>query len=291
MRLLIYGAGVIGCWYAVLFSKAGYDTTIYARGKRLELLRKEGLRYEVKGKVHKADIKIIGRLENEDSYDFIFLTVKENQVHTALEELSHNSSPNIVTMVNTIEGYENWERLSGEGRIIPAFPGSGGSFQDGILKAALTPYIIQPTTFAEINGCRTERLDKLSKIFKSSRVPYQIVKNMQDWQLCHLAMVVPIADAYYMARIPQKAWKEDNVMQKTAVQMKHNFQTLYKMGIVLSPRKMNMFRLLPTWMLKIGLTLIFKSDFGDVFMYQHSMNAPDEMRALHEQFYGYLNDK
>lgn len=291
MRLLIYGAGVIGCWYAVLFSKAGYDTTIYARGKRLELLRKEGLRYEVKGKVHKADIKIIGRLENEDSYDFIFLTVKENQVHTALEELSHNSSPNIVTMVNTIEGYENWERLSGEGRIIPAFPGSGGSFQDGILKAALTPYIIQPTTFAEIDGCRTERLDKLSKIFKSSRVPYQIVKNMQDWQLCHLAMVVPIADAYYMARIPQKAWKEDNVMQKTAVQMKHNFQTLYKMGIVLSPRKMNMFRLLPTWMLKIGLTLIFKSDFGDVFMYQHSMNAPDEMRALHEQFYGYLNDK
>lgn len=291
MRLLIYGAGVIGCWYAVLFSKAGYDTTIYARGKRLELLRKEGLRYEVKGKVHKADIKIIGRLENEDSYDFIFLTVKENQVHTALEELSHNSSPNIVTMVNTIEGYENWERLSGEGRIIPAFPGAGGSFQDGILKAALTPYIIQPTTFAEINGCRTERLDKLSKIFKSSRVPYQIEKNMQDWQLCHLAMVVPIADAYYMARIPQKAWKEDNVMQKTAVQMKHNFQTLYKMGIVLSPRKMNMFRLLPTWMLKIGLTLVFKSDFGDVFMYQHSMNAPDEMRALHEQFYGYLNDK
>ena len=291
MRLLIYGAGVIGCWYAVLFSKAGYDTTIYARGKRLELLRKEGLRYEVKGKEHKADIKIIGRLENEDSYDFIFLTVKENQVHTALEELSHNSSPNIVTMVNTIEGYENWERLSGEGRIIPAFPGAGGSFQDGILKAALTPYIIQPTTFAEINGCRTERLDKLSKIFKSSRVPYQIVKNMQDWQLCHLAMVVPIADAYYMARIPQKAWKEDNVMQKTAVQMKHNFQTLYKMGIVLSPRKMNMFRLLPTWMLKIGLTLVFKSDFGDVFMYQHSMNAPDEMRALHEQFYGYLNDK
>lgn len=291
MRLLIYGAGVIGCWYAVLFSKAGYDTTIYARGKRLELLRKEGLRYEVKGKVHKADIKIIGRLENEDSYDFIFLTVKENQVHTALEELSHNSSPNIVTMVNTIEGYENWERLSGEGRIIPAFPGAGGSFQDGILKAALTPYIIQPTTFAEIDGCRTERLDKLSKIFKSSRVPYQIVKNMQDWQLCHLAMVVPIADAYYMARIPQKAWKEDNVMQKTALQMKHNFQTLYKMGIVLSPRKMNMFRLLPTWMLKIGLTLVFKSDFGDVFMYQHSMNAPDEMRALHEQFYGYLNDK
>ncbi len=291
MRLLIYGAGVIGCWYAVLFSKAGYDTTIYARGKRLELFRKEGLRYEVKGKIHKADVKIIERLENADSYDFIFLTVKQNQVHTALEELSYNISPNIVTMVNTIEGYENWEQISGESRIIPAFPGAGGSFQDGILKAVLTPYIIQPTTFAEINGCRTERLDKLSKIFKSSRVPYQIVKNMQDWQRCHLAMVVPIADAYYMAGNPQKVWKEDKVMQKTAVQMKHNFQTLHRSGIVLSPRKMNVFCLLPTWMLRVGLRVVFKSNFGDVFMYQHSMNAPDEMRTLHEQFYGYLRDK
>ena len=290
MRLLIYGAGVIGCWYAVLFSKAGYDTTIYARNKRLELLRQEGLRYEVKGKIHKADVKIVDRLENEENYDYIFLTVKENQVHTALEELSHNVSPNIVTMVNTIEEYENWERLSGEGRIIPAFPGAGGSFKDGILKAGLTPYIIQPTTFAEINGCHTERLDKLSKIFESSHVPYQIVKNMHDWQLCHLAMVVPIADAYYMARNPKEAWQENEVMQKTAEQMKNNFQTLHKNGIVLSPRKMNMFRLLPVWMLRIGLAIVFKSHFGDVFMYQHSMNAPDEMRTLHEQFYGYLNE-
>ena len=290
MRLLIYGAGVIGCWYAVLFSKAGYDTTVYARGKRLELLRKEGLRYEAKGKVHKADVKIIERLENADSYDYIFLTVRENQVHTALEELSHNESLNIVTMVNTIEGYEKWEEISGKGRIIPAFPGAGGSFQDGILKAALTPYLVQPTTFAEISGKRTERLKALASIFRKAKIPYQIVENMQDWQLCHLAMVVPIADAYYMAENPQFAWKEKEVMQKTAAQMKHNFRELHRSGITLSPGKMNMFRLLPIWILRIGLTLVFKSDFGDVFMYRHSMNAPDEMRALHEQFYGYLSE-
>lgn len=288
MKLLIYGAGVIGCWYAVLFSKAGYDTTIYARGERLDLLQKEGLRYELNEKMHKADVKIIECLENTEHYDFIFLTVKGNQVHTALVELSHNISPNIVTMVNTIEGYANWEKLSGKGRIIPAFPGAGGSFRDGILKAALAPYIIQPTTFAEINGDRTERLENLCQIMEKSKIPYQIVKNMQDWQLCHLAMVVPIADAYYMAGNPQMAWKEDKVMQKTAVQIKNNIRMLRKLGIVLAPRKMKVFCVLPIWILKIGLTLVFKSDFGNVFMYQHSMNAPDEMRQLNKQFYQYL---
>ena len=39
MRILIYGAGVIGSLYAALFAEAGYDTNIYARGKRLEALR------------------------------------------------------------------------------------------------------------------------------------------------------------------------------------------------------------------------------------------------------------
>ena len=33
MKLLIYGAGVIECLYAAAFSKVGYDTDVYARGK------------------------------------------------------------------------------------------------------------------------------------------------------------------------------------------------------------------------------------------------------------------
>lgn len=289
MKLLIYGAGVIGCLYAVLFSNAGYDTTVYARGKRLEVFRKKGLLYETKGMVNKADVKIIRKLENNDKYDFIFLTVKENQVYIALKELSNNISPNIVTMVNTLELYIDWEKICGKGRIIPAFPGAGGSFDNGILKAALTPRIIQPTTFAEIDGNISERVISLSKLFKKSKIPYQIVKDMHIWQLCHLAMVVPIADAYYKTKSPESVWKESGIMLETAKQMKTNFKTIYGMGIPLSPRKMNIFRLAPVCFIKMGLILTFKSNFGNVFMYQHSVNAPDEMRQLHKQFYQFIH--
>lgn len=291
MKLLIYGAGVIGCLYAVLFSKAGYDTAIYARGKRLEAFKKNGLLYEQKGRIYKADAKIIGKLENNDKYDFIFLTVRENQAHTALEELSANISPNIVTMVNTLELYSDWEKICGKGRIIPAFPGAGGSFDNGILKAALTPRMIQPTTFAEIDGNITERVILLSTVLKKSKIPYQIVKDMHIWQLCHLAMVVPIGDAYYEAKNPQNVWKEHEIMLKTAKQMKTNFRTIYESGISLSPKKMNIFRLAPVGILTTGLILTFKSNFGNVFMYRHSMNAPDEMMRLHTQFYQYIKIK
>ena len=40
MRILIYGAGVIGSFYASRFAKAGLDVTVLARGQRLKELDK-----------------------------------------------------------------------------------------------------------------------------------------------------------------------------------------------------------------------------------------------------------
>ena len=52
--------------------------------------------------------------------------------------------------------------------------------------------------------------------------------------------------------------------------------------------KMNIFRFLPLSFLTIMLAVTFGSSFGDKFMYQHAMKAPDEMRELHKQFYAYM---
>lgn len=79
MRILIYGVGVIGSLYAVLLKEAGYDTTIYARGHRLEVLQNQGLLYKKNNIIKKVDIKIIDHLQDNDIYDFIFLTVRENR--------------------------------------------------------------------------------------------------------------------------------------------------------------------------------------------------------------------
>ena len=289
MRILIYGAGVIGSLYAALLADAGYDTSIYARGKRLEILKNNGLLYKKNQDLIKAKIKILEEVPDDDIYDFIFLTVRENQLYEALSELKNNKSDTIVTMVNSLDSYKKWEDIVGKGRILPAFPGAGGSINDeSILDASLTPRIIQPTTFAEIAGNKSERTKHFSKILKHAHIPYQEVKDMHMWQLCHLAMVVPIADAYYEADCPERAGREWKIMKKTAERLKRNFIFLRKQEGKLSPWKMNIFRFLPLPFLTIMLAIIFESSFGDKFMYQHSVKAPDEMRELHKQFYNYV---
>ena len=289
MRILIYGAGVIGSLYAALLAEAGYDTSIYARGKRLEVLKNNGLLYKKNQDLIKAETKILGEVSNDDIYDFVLLTVRENQLYEALTELKNNKSNTIVTMVNSLDSYKKWEDIVGTGRILPAFPGAGGSInEDGILDASLTPRIIQPTTFAEISGNETKRTKQFSKILRHAHIPYQKVMDMHMWQLCHLALVVPIADAYYEADCPEKAGKEWKIMRKTAGRMKRNFIFLRKQKGKLSPWKMNIFRFVPLPIMALMLAVAFESSFGDKFMYQHAMKAPDEMRELHRQFYAYM---
>ena len=288
MRLLIYGAGVIGSLYAVLFKEAGYDTTIYARGHRLDILQNQGLLYKKNNKIKKIDIIVLDQLNDDDMYDFIFLTVRENQLYQALIELKSNKSKTIITMVNSLDNYEIWENIVGKGRIMPAFPGAGGTITNGTLDASLTPRFIQPTTFSEISGKKTKRAEQLSQIFKHAHIPFQQVNDMHIWQLCHLGMVVPLADAYYQTEHPESVGQDKVIMKKTARELKDNFKILYDNLHTLSPYKMNIFRILPMPILTYILSQTYKSRFGYTFMYQHAIKAPNEMRELHNQFYSYI---
>lgn len=287
MRILIYGAGVIGSIYAVYLSQIGCEVSILARGQRLEDLCQKGLLYRDENRIQKADVRIMAQLEPEDRHDYIFLTVRAEQLHQALAQLKHNASPTIVTMVNSLEDYSEWEEICGKGRILPAFPGAGGSIREEILDAGLTPRLIQPTTFAEIDGSQTERVDTLRRILTSAGIPCQIVPDMHAWQVCHLAMVVPLADAYYMTDDPKRVHKDKIVMRRTAQALRENFRALKKRGDAISPPKLNLFRLCPVWVMSVILPLVYNSSFGDMFMYQHAIKAKAEMAKLHHVFYVY----
>ena len=59
---------------------------------------------------------------------------------------------------------------------------------------------------------------------------------MHMWQLCHLAMVVPIADAYYEADCLEKAGKEWKTERKTAKRLS-DIGRVYKRAEISSPMR------------------------------------------------------
>ena len=284
-KILIYGAGVIGSIYAVKFSNAGHNVSVYARGKRLLALEKKGLLYSENNSIKQTSITIIDKLNATDIFDYIFVTVRYEQVETALTELAINNSPNIVTMVNNPKGYDHWEKLLGKGRLIPAFAGAGGRIEDSILHYQLTPKIIQAATFGEPDGATTKRIKDLSTIFKSSKIPYSISKNMDAWQKSHLAMVTVLANGiYYDGGNNYTTAKNKKAIRFMSSTLKKNFKTLKEKGIPITPPKLYVFRICPLWIMDICLKTLYNTKFAETLISSHAINAKEEMMILDKAF-------
>jgi len=290
VKLLIFGCGVIGSVYAVRFAAAGYDVAVYARGSRLSELRENGLLYQKSGAVYRSAANVTDRLD--EAYDFVFVTVKYEQLYDALRELEPVQCGNIVTMVNNPFGYEKCAEILGKGRLIAAFPGAGGVIENGVLKAGLTPSVIQKTTFGEPDGRHTERIKTLREMFRRAEIPYEECLAMTDWQLCHLGLVVPLADAIYHGRGDNydagRNWK---VMRRAAYEVQRNLAILRQSGVQLLPSRMRLLASLPEHMLAAGLSKLYCSEFGTQFIFGHSQKARNEMMTLRRDYYMILKER
>jgi 2-dehydropantoate 2-reductase len=290
-KILIYGAGVIGSIYGVKFSNAGHDVAVYARGNRLQTLERKGLLYNENDLTKKAQVRILNKLSSDDVFDYIFVTVRYEQIENALIELKNNNSQNIVTMVNNPKGYSIWENILGKNRLIPAFAGAGGKIDDDILHYQLTSKIIQPTTFGEIGGKQTDRIKKLSKIFKDSKIPHSISKNMDAWQKSQLAMVIPLANGiYFDGGDNYTTAKNKEAVRFMSSSLKKNFNDLRRIGIAIIPSKLNIFRICPVWILDVALRFLYNTKFAEELINNHAQIAKNEMKLLEKEYNEFIHN-
>ena len=163
MKILIYGAGVIGSIFAAKLSFLGQDVTVLARGKRLEEIQNNGIvlcNPKSAGK-EIARIRVIDHLSPEERFDYIFVVMQRTQVNSVLQSLARNGSENIVFVVNTAAGYEEWKRAIGAERLLIGFPSAGGERINGMVRYFVGRGLMrafQTTTFGEVNGKKSQRV-------------------------------------------------------------------------------------------------------------------------------------
>ncbi len=186
MKFLIYGAGVIGSIFAAKLSHTGYDVTVLARKERYRELAAHGIvlqgAYTNQKEIYK--VNVIDSLESNDVYDYILVVMQKTQVDAVLPILARNHSPNIVFVVNTPLGYDEWIKNIGQKRLMIGFPSAGGERRGGIVNYFVgkgIARIFQTTTFGEPDGNITPRLKNIVKAFSHARIPAVTTKNMDAW--------------------------------------------------------------------------------------------------------------
>lgn len=295
-NILIYGAGVIGSTFGGLIAKSGENVTILARNKRLQDLKEHGLVLQRIGQTisEKIDVTIVDAIDQDVIFDYVFVTLRNEQVNVALHDLSKINSSCFVFMVNNPSGYSKWIEVLGEDKVLPAFPGAGGNIINGVVNYEIVSPFIQPTTIGELSGKKTDRVVELKKIILKSGFSVAISNNMDVWQKTHVAMVAPLGAVIYYDGgnnySVSKNKKAIHLMNKALVE---NFRFLKKSGIGIEPFKLNIIRFLPIPILNILMKYLYNTKWAEVVISNHTLNAVGEMDKISEDFlelakqYGY----
>lgn len=127
MKILVFGAGVLGCNLARNFFRAGKDVTLLARGAWGESIPKNGLRIKDKfsPRMSVSRIPVTAELKAEDKYDVIFVVLRYTQLDAILDTLRTNPTKNIVFVGNDMRASALSASLP-EKNVMVAFASSAG---------------------------------------------------------------------------------------------------------------------------------------------------------------------
>src|SRR5271157_3536849 len=283
-RILVIGGGVNGSICSVGLYTAGFDVTVLARGKRYEEIRDGGIVIEdpFKNTRSHTEVPVISRLDPEDSYDYILVVIRKNQVPDLLPVLALNRSPNVVFMVNNPSGSDEFTGVLGKERVMLGFVFGAGKRDGSVIRAISgvdIPWLATP--FGEIDGRMTPRLTRLVGILCEAGLKSKTSTNISDHLATHAALVAPLGhllikhgcDTYDLARSTADLRLLVDALRET-------LDVLRATGFKIIPSSTNMVRIVPRFVLVAALRRLLSTKFAEVGAGWHCSQAPDEMRQL-----------
>ena len=289
MKILVYGAGVLGSYLAYELDKGGHDVTILARGARYEALKSNGLvvRHYVQRKTTSTSIKVIDSFKEDDYYDAVFVAMQRTQIDSVLQSISANKSCKLYILVgNNGTADETYERIRKNSVVNPtvlfAFQGCGGRREgDKVISIHM-----KKTSFSigALSGDTSYRRI-IDDIFASTSFKLYHSPNIDGWLKYHLAFIMPLVYGTHWAKGNLKLLsKNKEMINETIDAIEEGYEVIKACGYPVEPKededyvKRNRRKLY--WLIKImSATPIGKLAVGD-----HSMSAIEEMNCLNDEF-------
>lgn len=204
MRLLVYGAGVLGSLYAARLHEAGHNVSLLARGERLTALRERGVLLAEGDSpvVRQVQVPVVERPDG--GYDLIVVVVRTHQVDAVLESIA-GLDGDVLFLLNWAAGPEPLGVAIGRERVLLGFPTAAGTMDGEVVRyrptSLLTRLVSMP--IGEADGAATQRLERTVQTFRSAGFNARVEPHMDAWLKTHAAFEVPLGQAVQAAGGPE----------------------------------------------------------------------------------------
>lgn len=202
MKVLVYGAGVIGCFLAHTLCQAGHEVTLLARGAWGKTLEEDGLViWHSLQKTQTTDRpRIVDRPDTLTQYDAAFAVMQHQQLLCILGDLAQIDTPLLVLVGNNLSaGVMEREILARTARpktVLFGFQGTGGRREDGEVICVRTGG--GSMSLGRLHGGAPEAAKAaVQTLFAGTKYRLRWISDMDAWYRCHAAFILPVAYVCY----------------------------------------------------------------------------------------------
>lgn len=288
MKILVYGAGVLGCNLARNLFRAGKDVTLLARGNWAAEIKQNGLRVKDKfsPRVSVSRIPVVTKLAPDAQYDVIFVVLRYTQLDSALDTLRENQTKNIVFVGNNVRPRALAAALP-EKNVLFAFALSAGHREsDRVVSIDL-----KKITVGQLSGAASNA-GLIGEIFRGTKYKVVYEPNMEDYLLCHAAFVMPAVFACYKTDGNLKKLRGNTTYLNRLIDANiDGYRAIKNAGHEILPKADAGFE---SEKYRKTCLLFFKlmcaTSLGKLCASDHAMNAIDEMNALNRDIKKFFDE-
>ena len=299
MKILIYGAGVIGSTYGWQLAKIGCDISILVRKERKQDAIENGVN------IHCLDWRggccdnqevifqptVIDELSANNDFDYIFVTTNNLNLDSVLDTLNESAGKaNIVFFQNMwISEIEKIKSYLSEEQYFLGFPfmAGGGKDENGI-HSIISGSKYSQTMLGEISGQITPRVQELANVLTKANMKPCISKQIVTWLIPHYAFMAGIgagigAGIVVEGSRMQEFLNNGNTIRKSILAIREGFRVCEAMGIDPKKEKVNKLYYLPLFISVPIVKHVFRDEAMQAMFDGYLSNSSKELKRMIEE--------
>ncbi len=226
MKILVFGAGVIGTMHAWAFQGAGHQVSLlvrpghegrWANGIALRILDGRGGRREEAKVLYRPDV--VTSFAPDDGYDLIVDAVRHTQAEAVLPEIAANRGNALVLFFHqSWRGLDVIDRTLSKEQYVLGMPRAGGVISNGVLDGAFEGKVTLGTSTCGrpvtpvVEGAARKNLDFVTGLFRPAGFEPETPENIEHWYWVHFA-----STAVYTGAIAKEGGYDAFAASKAAI--------------------------------------------------------------------------
>lgn len=292
MKILIYGAGVIGCTYGWQLSLAGNDITVLVKPGKKEIYQEQGIR--IRCSDFRTGVRqitetvfypqVVDKLDGRNDFEYIIVAVGSHHLHEILPVLSQSAGKAHILFFQNLwfREIEEITRHLSSTQYFFGFPFMAGGGKNGnSIEAIISGSKYSKTMLGEIDGATSDRANRIaSEMEKAGMKPF-ISGQIINWLIPHFAFIAAIsAGAIKAGGTIRNLLMDKQVLKDSVKAIREGFSICEKKGINPKKEKVNQLYYLPFFICLPIMKKIFGNEDMSMMFDKYLGQSADEVREM-----------